>query len=300
MTGNYTVLLFTYNEERRVEYILRNFRGRAHVVLLDDGSTDQTQSIAERYSASFIRRPKTNCKYLEREIRQWALDQAETQYVFISYASFFVPADLLKVFDMVSNQERYRAIKHDSLAITYGAFIQRPVVRRQSSACHFFCKDDIDFSSSRIHEEWPLCVPRDQILTVEPTDNLSVYVFRDYDVKRMELKCSDYADEDAKERFEKGDRTTVGKMLWSAIHRFIHGYIRSGGFMAGVPGLIYHMGWAQMTFNIQARLWEYQAHMTRDESREVQDRMREKMLADLDAVSPVRSDVGRERKFRIW
>jgi len=39
---NYTVVLGVYNEEERIEFTLRNFFGKAEIIIIDNYSTDKT------------------------------------------------------------------------------------------------------------------------------------------------------------------------------------------------------------------------------------------------------------------
>jgi len=279
---NYTVLLFTYNEERRIELLLRNFKDHARIVVLDDSSTDKTAEIAAKYSATVIQRPKFNAGYNNKDIARWALDQSSTEYVFIAYCSHFVPINLLNIFDDIAANQNYKAVRHGYLGVTYGKYIDKQCVVRKPGACHFFSREVVDLSASKIHYEWPLNVPDTQILTLPVNDDLSLHVFRDYDAHITELKQSAYADAEAKERFERGERTTAVKMIRRALLHFICGYFRDGGIRAGVPGLLYHMWWAQMVFNIQARIWEYQHNKRLDEVRLLNFHMRDDLLEKIE------------------
>lgn len=278
----YTVVIPTFNEENRIEFVLKNFNKRANILILDDGSTDKTKEICDKYSVKFLIRPKPeNPTYFTKEISGWILDNVETEYMFVCYCSIFVPLDLLNLFEKIASEAKIKAIYHDQLAITYGRFIQRPFIRRISSSCHFFSKEALNFANKQIHGEWPIDISEDKVLRLKAKDNLSIYIFRDYDVKFMELKHSQYADIEALERFENGERTNVFKLIWKPIHRFLIGYIRCGGIMAGIPGLIYHIGWATMVFNVQAKIWEYQNNMTRLESRNVHSQMRNDLISKI-------------------
>jgi hypothetical protein len=210
------------------------------------------------------------------------LEQVPTEYVFIAYCSFFVPRGLLRTFGEVSRQGKYRAVRHDYQSITYGRYIQKPLVRRRAGACHFFARGAIDLGREKIHSEWPLAVPESQVLTLPATDELAIHVFRDYDSRSTELKHSGYADIEALERFGRGERTSAGRMLGRAAREFLSGFVRGGGFRAGVPGLLYHAWRAEMAFNIQARIWEHQNGMRRDETSLLHAKMRDRLLREIE------------------
>lgn len=67
MTNNITFVIFTYNEEKRIGYIVRNFVKYGEVLILEDGSTDRTKEIVEKLGGRFILRPKINSIIVEDE-----------------------------------------------------------------------------------------------------------------------------------------------------------------------------------------------------------------------------------------
>ena len=46
--NNITFVIFTYNEEKRIEYPIRNFINYGNVIIIDNFSTDKTKEIAEK------------------------------------------------------------------------------------------------------------------------------------------------------------------------------------------------------------------------------------------------------------
>jgi glycosyltransferase involved in cell wall biosynthesis len=274
----YTVLLPTHNEEKRVEFVLRNFQGRARVVVLDDHSTDRTAEIAARYGATVLQRPFENRSVIHPELARWMLDQADTDYVFIAFCSMTVPAKLLDVFGRVAAEGKYLAVAHGMMNFTYDRCVERQFGFVSPSAGHFFAKQALDFSRSQIHAEWPVNVADAQRLVLPINDELCVQVYRDYDVARTELQQHRYANVEATQRFQRGERTSIFKLMTKPIIRFLYGYFWGGGFRGGIPGFLYHAWWAQMAFNVQARIWELQSGHTRPETEAVHCRMREAQL----------------------
>lgn len=279
--NNYSVLLFAKDEEERIEFVLRNFIGYAPVIVLDGGSTDRTPEISRKYGAKVVERPMQELGYCNRNIARWCLEQAPTDYVFISYCSLFVPKELLMVFEEVSSKNTYKAVRHGYMSVTYGRYVDRPLELLKPPASHFFKKDAIDVNLSTIHHEWPLIVPDSEILKLKFSPRYSLHVFRDYDASRTEIMHNGYSDIEAIERFAQGERTSGAKMILLMFKEFIKGYFFRKGITGGVPGLLYHMWRAQMIFNIQARIWEHQNRMTRENTQKIQNQQRNEMLRKL-------------------
>ena len=282
VTNAYTVLLFTKDDAERVEMVLKNFVNVAQVIILDGGSSDNTESVAAKYGAKFVRRPVfDHFGHIAKPFAEWALAQSPTEYVYISYCSHFVPKELLSKFREVAELKSHKAIRHGYYCITYGRYVERSFEFRKSKISHFFSKDAVDLNKSRMHDEWPVVVPKKMALMLPPSDKFSLHVFRDYDTSWTEVKHNMYGDVEAKQRFEFGERTSASKMISKSIREFVEGYLFRKGFLGGLPGFLYHMWRAQMIFNIQARIWEYQNGLSRVEARSIQAKQRNDMLNKL-------------------
>ena len=48
-SDNLTVCLFCYNEEKRIEYSIKNFIGKFKLLVIDNFSTDSTLEICEKF-----------------------------------------------------------------------------------------------------------------------------------------------------------------------------------------------------------------------------------------------------------
>lgn len=281
-TNAYTVLLFAKDDAERVEMVLKNFADVAPVIILDGGSTDNTELIAVKYGAKFVTRPDFDqFGHIAKPFAEWALAQCPTEYVFIAYCSLFVPRQLLIMFREVAETKSHKAIRHGYHCITYGRYVERSFEFRKSRVCHFFSKDVLDLNQSRIHNEWPVVVPESQVLVLSPINSYSLHVFRDYDASWTEIKHNMYENVEAKQRYEFGERTSATKMILTMMREFVEGYFFRKGFLGGMPGFFYHIWRAQMTFNIQARIWEYQNKLTRIEARSLQTKQRNDMLNKL-------------------
>lgn len=281
-TDAYTVLLFAKNDAERVELVLKNFYGIAPVVILDGRSSDNTALIAAKYGAKLVQRPDfDHFGHIAKPFAEWALEQATTDYVFISYCSVFVPKELLTIFRDVAETKSHKAVRHGYYCVTYGRYVERSFEMRKSKVCHFFHKSSLDLKQSRIHNEWPVVAPESQTMLLPPNDRYSLHVFRDYDTSWTEIKHNMYETVEAKQRFESGECTSAFKMITKSLYEFITGYFFRKGFLGGMPGFMYHMWRAHMVFNIQARIWEYQNCLTRLEARSLQTKQRLKMLETL-------------------
>ncbi|OAQ38796.1 hypothetical protein A5893_12160 [Pedobacter psychrophilus] len=53
-----TFVIFTYNEEDRIERVIKNLKNYGKVLLADNNSTDKTHEIAHKYDCEIFLRKK--------------------------------------------------------------------------------------------------------------------------------------------------------------------------------------------------------------------------------------------------
>lgn len=256
MFDNFTVLIPIKNEPERIIPLLDNFSNANVIVLLDPADT-KTEVILKARSAKYIKRPLIFDEIGQPERTKWALEQSSTDYVLIAFASFYVPIQLLKVFDEVSREGHYDGVVHSTLPVSHGEYVQEPWILKKPSACYFFRRSRVNIASAAMHNEFPLKQNKN-LLKLKCTREYSVHVFRDDDAIVLSAKHTQYAEQEASEKLPTAKRVTVPALIWSPIRAFLIGYIRLGGFRAGVPGLIYHLHYAWLQFLVYSRLWEMQ------------------------------------------
>ena len=277
MFDNFTVLTVIKNEPRRIVPFLENFSNVNVIVLLDPSDTE-TEAILRDRSKKYIKRPLNFDKQSQPARTKWILEQCPTDYVLIAFASFYVPVQLLRVFDEVARAGLYDGVVHSTLPVSYGEYVQEPWVLKKSSACYFFRRNSVNLASAVMHNEFPLnqnC----NLLKLESTREYSIHVFRDDDVIGLSLKHAGYAREEATERFQTAKRVTAWTLIWTPIRAFLIGYLRLGGIRAGIPGLVYHLHYAWLQFLVYSRLWELQNSKCFPENRINHVEIRMQMIA---------------------
>jgi CDP-glycerol glycerophosphotransferase (TagB/SpsB family)/GT2 family glycosyltransferase len=113
----YTVISAVYNVEKYLDYYFRtltrqtlNFKEHIHLIMVDDGSTDSSASIIEKWRQRF----PDNITYLRKEnggqasARNLGLEYVETDYVTFIDPDDFVAPDYFQVIDqfLIKNQTK--------------------------------------------------------------------------------------------------------------------------------------------------------------------------------------------------
>ena len=266
MKNNYTVLAFIRNEPLRIKSIIENFKGHAHIIALLDASDTTTKSVLIDNSIEYRMRPENYMGLDESTKTKWILDQSPTDYVFICFASFYVPLSLLNVFNKVSCEYTYDAVKVTSVYWSHGRLVQQPTLFNGSDSCYFFNRKSVALDEVCIHNEYMIDESA-RFLKLPAVLKYAIHVMRDDDMSAVTQKHIGYAEREALQLLDKEPNVKFGTILYKTLSAFVNNYVRMGGFRAGVPGLIYHTHYAIYRFLVYSRLWELQNGKSFDDNR---------------------------------
>ncbi|BEI38353.1 hypothetical protein PHIN8_02970 [Polynucleobacter sp. HIN8] len=278
--NNITAIVFTFNEERRIGFVLDNLIGYCNIMVIDGGSTDNTEKVCNKHAVIFLRRPECSPNdEMRLDTLKWAYDQVPTDYVIHVYCSHFYPAKLLEAFEKLTKEKNLDAIYHDLVVLRYGRIVHRPIIKRTSSACVFYKKSIINFAKSKIHDELAIQYNPNTMIRLKAEDDLSLHVFQDEDYLSTEKKHLGYARTEASQMLRAGHRK-IGRydLFLGPLLKFLYMYLRSGAFMNGVPGLIYSIALFQYNLSKNIFLWEMQNSMERPEIIKANNALRSRLI----------------------
>jgi glycosyltransferase involved in cell wall biosynthesis len=261
MNKNITAIVFTLNEERRIQNIYENFKNFCEIIVFDGGSTDQTENLCRQNGIKFITRIQDNSS-MRLIAQKWVYDNTPTDYVIHVYGAHYYPKSLLKIFSKVANEGKIKAVFHDVIIYRYGVVVHRPLIRRVSSACNFYNKNIITFENSKIHDELAIKFDSKTMIRLNGNDENSIYLFQDEDCETFTKKTINYAVLEARQRFECGERINSVGLIIRPIGKFLYRYIRTGSFVKGYQGLVYSILNLIYDLNVSIILWELTNKLT--------------------------------------
>jgi len=274
MNSQITFLVFTFNEESRLEYYLRCIQGWGHIVVIDNHSTDKTREIASHYTDQIY--TFRNPGYIEnKETMDFALSKVTTQWAYLSYVDELLPKPLLEQLTQIALEDRYKIVEIYRKNFMYG----QEIFNYGKHHLRMFIPGTVDFTGNIVHRLGKFLVPANQIYKVPESDQASLWHFSSYDTCKLELAHNRYAELEAKQRHEILKQRFSGiRALWQFVFYFWGTYLGLGGFRGGWPGLFISIQIAYFKFSIEARLWEYDNGLTLAEIERRYDCLKEKLL----------------------
>ncbi|KKQ40660.1 MAG: Glycosyl transferase, group 2 family protein [Candidatus Magasanikbacteria bacterium GW2011_GWA2_37_8] len=260
MKTNITFLIFTYNEEKRIGFVIRNLIKYGEVLVLDDGSTDKTKEITEKLGGRFVVRPKLKIYYAEnQEMFNFIKPLVNTDWVFWGYTDNFMPKSLLDKLVEITKSDIY---KYVFLPINTYNLGKTDYPMEKGYSPRFFMKDYVDFSDNYVHGIGRFVGSADEVLKLPMEEKYSIRHFSVYDIKKFVTNHMRIADIEANERFVVKKRFSIFRMLVSML-RYFYIYYRNG-YKNGSVGLISALSMSFFRFMMFARLYEIENNITID------------------------------------
>lgn len=252
MKSNITFVLFTRNEEGRIAFPLKNFAGWGDIIILDGGSTDKTQEIAEAMGARFLVRPNITSANVENtENFDFIKKHITTEWIYWGYVDNIAPLPLLKKMVELSNQSQYKKVNIPLYTYLWG---NTKNYAHKSYAPFLFHKDYIDFTDNHIHGLGKFTGTKDQVLFLPNTEDLALKHFSTYDIHKFTLGHLCYAEAEAQEKHAKGVKFSAIKMF-AAIIRYVWIYGKYS-YKNGILGLLIILNYASFRIMAYTKLYE--------------------------------------------
>lgn len=148
MNENITFIIFTYNEEKRIERVIKNLHGHGKILIADNKSSDNTLAIAKSYGCDIYIRNKT-CVYVETAEMMAALKQeVTTDWVYWGFADEMLELKTLNEMNRLIVQDNYDVISIDRKNYYWGRFCYDAYASRTNK---IFKVDAINFEGNKIH-----------------------------------------------------------------------------------------------------------------------------------------------------
>ena len=258
--SNITFVLFAFNEEKRIAYVVRDLIKYGEVLILDDGSTDRTKEIAEGLGAKLVRRPATGLAYTENQILlDFAKTHVKTNWIYWSYVDNLLPKTLLDRMAEISRQDKIKIVHIPIFTYLWGETEYEAI---RAAYPNFFHKDYVDFKGNRMHGLGKFLGKEEEILKLPWEQQYAIRHFSLYDLHKFVLAHLNYAEREAEEKHREGKKFSLFYMLGSPAKYFWLFYKR--GWRLGIKGLYIALLYSSFRLMVAVKLYELERGITLD------------------------------------
>jgi glycosyltransferase involved in cell wall biosynthesis len=258
-----TFVLFTFNEERRIEWAIKNFLGWGKILIVDNYSEDKTVEIARSYGCDvLLNKNKGWVEDPETVANVWAAVQ--TEWIYWGFADEMADAATLDAITTATRSGKYSIVNVVRKNFYYGKFLHDAFADGMN---RIFQKQAIDFSKNTIHQFGEVTVPKSQICCLD-AKKFYVRHFISNNASSYLRSLGRYAEIDSSTYTGTLSKAVLGMKL---LKIFIVEYLLHGGYRSGFPG-----------FAMLLQMMNYRCliHMNAYESRNDLDVQKIEMLND--------------------
>ena len=243
MSTPLSAIIITLNEEKNIGRCLESISGVVdEIVVVDSFSTDKTKEICAKYKAKFIEHPFEDFT----KQKNFALSQCSHDWVLSLDADEALDPVLrrnileLKKFPQKHGFKMHRVTNYCGKWIRHGGWypdIKLRLIDKRYSR----------FEGGKVHEK----LITDQEVKMVGGEILH-YSF--YSIDQHQKQANDFSTHAANTLFEKGETTTVFRVLGAPVFSFFKNYFIKLGFLDGFYGLVIAVISAQAKFLKYAKL----------------------------------------------
>lgn len=221
------VIILTKNEERNIEAAIESAAFAEEIILIDSGSADRTQELAEKMGARFITHPMDEEGFAGQ--RNFALTQTEAEWVFYLDADErIIPEAVDKIKEILFSGE-LAAYRVERKNVVMGK-LMRYGGHRPDYVARFYPRTLVRWQG-KVHEGIETELP-----VKELRNCLFHYTYTTW--QQYFTKTNYYTSLSAQSMFDRQKKVSGGSALLHAFFAFVKSYILKQGFRDGYLGLI--------------------------------------------------------------
>lgn len=244
-----SVVIIVKNEETKIEDCLKSVKWADEIVVVDDGSTDNTVQISKKYTNKVY--PHKSAGYVE-PARNFAISKASGDWILVLDADERIPESLATQLREISDT-KIQAIGVDipRKNIIFGKWIEHsgwwPDYQMR-----FFKRGSVSWSDE-IHRQPVLNGERVQLdakpeLSIHHLNYKSVYEFID--------KLNRYTEVEAREFIKLNKSFNWIEIITKPFSEFLSRFFARGGYKDGLHGLVLAILQAISMFVVSIKVWE--------------------------------------------
>ncbi|SHK55601.1 Glycosyl transferase family 2 [Selenomonas ruminantium] len=247
------VIILTRNEEANIGEAMESAAFADEIVLVDSGSTDRTQELAEKQGAKFVSHPMDEEGFAGQ--RNFALTQTTADWVFYLDADERITPQGREKIRQIVAQNAQKTYKVERKNIVFGQLMNYGV-HRPDYVARLFPRTAVKWQGV-VHEGVQTDLPQERL-----TDVLRHYTYTSW--QQYFTKFNRYTTLAAEELAQRGKRTSSLGIIGHAGGAFVKAYILKKGFLDGFLGFV--MSFMAMAYALTKYLKLQNIYRLRDRS----------------------------------
>ncbi|HZI99053.1 MAG TPA: glycosyltransferase family 2 protein [Gemmatimonadaceae bacterium] len=243
MTTSVTIVIAARNEAMNISACIESVRWADEILVVEDGSSDNTVALAEKAGATVIANPFVTIG-LQRNV---AIERAKSKWILVIDADERASPALAQEVSKVITAPRFDAYRVPRRNFFLGREVRHGGWDSDKPIRLF--RSSIRYNESRVHEHVEVSGEVGELesaLTHEPYPTLHSWF----------EKLSRYSEWWAQDRYDRGTRTRIASVIFRPKFRFLSVFILRGGWMDGARGALLAGMASVSVFAKYARLWE--------------------------------------------
>ena len=268
-----TFVIFTYNEEARIERAVCNFKDFGKVLVVDNLSTDRTRDIAMAAGVDVL--VHKNPGWVEDENTVAVVKAAvTTPWLYWAYSDEIVDTGTMNAMLQTVEAGSHSIVNIARKNYYYGAFCEGAY---QNTLNRAFLKDAIDFSGNTIHRFGRVMVASAAIKFLDPSKYF-VHHFISNSAKSYLRSLDGYTDIEAAHEA----LPSPGRLLLRVVKGFLGNYVVRGGRKAGNAGFYLGLQMVYYELLLAMKVYERVHRLTTSTIEDRNNRIRDALLVDLE------------------
>ncbi len=265
MKNNLTFVIFSFNEEKRIRWVIENLKWFWEILIIDNFSTDNTKNIAEELWARVAQ--YKNPWYVEtKEELEFVKLNVFTEYMTWSFCDWAWPKALLNKISEITNENIVDCI--DTIQYNYHYWLEN---LNFLTFFWWFWKNNwkwfnVVFKIKCIKIEWlihsNLKIEWSSIYKLPREKDYYIHHLSVYNVWKFELAHNRYSNIESQMLFNSWIKSSLPKTILKIIYFFIKFYFVEWWYKSWKKWFIMVMQYMFFYFNVWAKQYELDNNIT--------------------------------------
>lgn len=248
MKNSISVIITCYNEEKNIKDCLESVKWADEIVVVDDGSTDTTVSIAQKYTKNIYHHK--NAGYVE-PTRNFAISKAKGDWIFILDADERIPKHLADKLYGIATDDNVVGVRIPRKNIIFNSWIKNTGWWPDYNLRFF--KNDAVIWSNLIHSQPEA---KGKVIELDATEDMAILHLNYNSTSQFLHKLDSYTTITAHERLANGKEFYWKSAIENPFQEFLSRYFSRQGYKDGFHGLVLSILMGFYEFVIQLKMWE--------------------------------------------